>query len=590
MVVDEAGKPVPGIAVRVANYDDRQSRGVTDPAGRFDFAIRSPLLRSTFLLAGTADQSRQGIYRYDYSLDETETKQPVKIVLKPSREILVRVTDPAKTPVPAAAVEVEADYRTIAVGSANEQGTASLRIPADAPVQWILALKSGRGFDYFEHGKSQQGAPGQDLPGTITLVLDGARTARIQAVDSAGKPLAGIGFAPWYFQKPGKHADANIGAGEIVKAVTDERGIATFDWLPATTASVVFFPRSEGYYAPLRATLKKEAADTTLTARLLRDETIRGRVIGSDGKPAAGILVLAQGCGPEFASGHERARTAADGSYEMTIESDQSYVVTISDDDWAAPSHIGVIVREGRPVTGLDFRLGRGTLIRGTVSIGPDRGPAEGRSIWLHQSGGELPKELSGTDHFYHEVAMDRHATTDANGRYRIRIGPGTYTLAISGELLPKTITVKDEQELIHDLRMARPERGPISGRIVVAGQPNRGVAGAKIEGVIADPLQGLDLVLTAESDGRFSPQRRAEEDGHPREESRWIARRHRRDQRRRRGGRHPGRADGDRVGDHPRRTREPAGQHAALLGEARPYGRRERSMAHRLRPEGDDG
>ncbi len=181
----------------------------------------------------------------------------------------------------------------------------------------------------------------------VTLVLDRARTARIQAVDSAGKPLAGIGFVPWYFQKPGKRGDANIAGGEIVQVVTDERGIATFDWLPATTSPVVFFPRTEGYHAPLRTMLEKGAADTTLTARLLRMETIRGRVIGADGKPAAGILVVAQGCGPGSDNGSSRARTAADGSYEMTVNSDESYVVTVSDDDWAAPGHIGVIVPRG---------------------------------------------------------------------------------------------------------------------------------------------------------------------------------------------------------------------------------------------------
>ena len=508
VVVDEAGKPVRGIEVRVVNYDDHRSRGVTDSAGQFDFAIRSPLLSYTFLQAGTPDHTRQGIYQYDSSLMETETKQPVRIVLKPSREVVVRVTDPAKNPVAGAAVEVVASYRSIAMGTANEQGTASLRIPADSPVQWIMALKSGRGFDYLEHGKSQQGAPGKDLPGTATLVLDGARTARIQAVDSAGKPLVGIGFAPWYFQKPGKRGHANIGGGEIVRVDTDERGIATFDWLPATTSPVTFFPRTEGYHAPIRTTLEKTATETTLTARLLRDETIRGRVVGSDGKPAAGILVLAQGCGSGDDNGNGRGRTAADGSYEMTVESNQSYIVTVSDDDWAAPSHIGVIVREGRPVAGLDFRLAPGTLIHGALTIGPDRRPAGGRDILLVQSGGSLPKELQGKGGFYHEVRMGRYAKTDASGRYQFRVGPGSYTVEVSGHILPEPITVRGQEELVHDLRMPRPERGPISGRIVVAGQPGRGVAGAKVWGIVAEPTQNEDLNVVADAEGRFHTDR----------------------------------------------------------------------------------
>ena len=327
-------------------------------------------------------------------------------------------------------------------------------------------------------------------------------------MDSAGKPLAGIGFAPWYFQKPGKRGDANIAGGEIVQALTDERGIATFDWLPATTSPVVFFPRTEGYHAPLRITLENATATTTLTARLLRKETIRGRVIGANGKPTAGILVLAQGCGPGFDNGNGRARTAADGSYEMTVNTNQSYVVTVSDDDWAAPSHIGVIVREGRPVAGLDFRLGRGTLIHGTVTIGSAGKPAEAQNVWLHQSGGELPKELRENDQYSHEVGMDRWATTDTSGRYRMRVATGTYSIGIPGQIVQETITINNGHELIHNFRMPRPKRGPISGRIVLAGQSNRGVAGAKIEGVIAEPLAGLDLVITADAEGRFRADR----------------------------------------------------------------------------------
>jgi protocatechuate 3,4-dioxygenase beta subunit len=41
-VVDEAGKPVPGIEVRASTAGDRKSRGRTDAQGHFDFLIRKP--------------------------------------------------------------------------------------------------------------------------------------------------------------------------------------------------------------------------------------------------------------------------------------------------------------------------------------------------------------------------------------------------------------------------------------------------------------------------------------------------------------------------------------------------------------------
>ena len=44
-------------------------------------------------------------------------------------------------------------------------GSVRLHVPADAKVEWVIALKPGRGFDYAEYGtideygRSQGGAP-----------------------------------------------------------------------------------------------------------------------------------------------------------------------------------------------------------------------------------------------------------------------------------------------------------------------------------------------------------------------------------------------------------------------------------------------
>ena len=72
-----------------------------------------------------------------------------------------------------------------------------------------------------------------------------------------------------------------------------------------------------------------------------------------------------------------RVRTAADGSYELTVPSNESYTVAVADDEWAAPSHVDVKVPEGRPVEGIDFRLARGTLDPRDAHDRP--GPAAGR-------------------------------------------------------------------------------------------------------------------------------------------------------------------------------------------------------------------
>ena len=247
----------------------------------------------------------------------------------------------------------------------------------------------------------------------------------------------------------------------------------------------------------------------------MRDGTIRGRVLRPDGKPAAGILVMTEEGRGRGYTRRLRVRTAADGSYELAVPSNESYTVAVADNEWAAMRGVEVQVPEGRPVEGIDLRLARGTLIHGTLRIGPDRKPDAGRTIAL-----------------YTDVPIDLSATTDAQGHYQVRVGPGTYGFAVPGETTSggtatdviKTdpnnpgvrrqyrevtlewITVKDEKELIHDLWIPKPEEGPISGRVVVAGDPSRGVAGAKVQGLAMPPAWAPTF---ADAEGRFHTRRR---------------------------------------------------------------------------------
>ena len=124
VVVDEAGNPVAGIEVKT--FKDRQPRAVTDERGRFDFPAPSPLLNRVIVLAGTADRTRQGVYDRDFEHLEVATPQPIRITLKPSQAVFVRVTDKAGVPVPGAAVETLASYAT---GRTDENGTVVLRFP-----------------------------------------------------------------------------------------------------------------------------------------------------------------------------------------------------------------------------------------------------------------------------------------------------------------------------------------------------------------------------------------------------------------------------------------------------------------------------
>ena len=252
----------------------------------------------------------------------------------------------------------------------------------------------------------------------------------------------------------------------------------------------------------------EEGTTATVIATMARTETIRGTVAYPDGQPAAGIEVRAFGSGQGMDNGNSRAQTTADGSYEMSVSPSEAYAAYVDDKDWAAPSRLDVVVREGKPVEGVDFKLTRGTVLRGRVVVGSANRPVPDQFIRLNESGGRPPDDLREmNDPLWHEIRRQFGVATDATGHYSVRVGPGTYTVTGPPRTPNEKITVTNEAEIVRDFRMPRPEKGPITGRVVHAGEHRTGIAGAMIEIVPANALAEL-LTVTADADGRFHADR----------------------------------------------------------------------------------
>jgi hypothetical protein len=417
--------------------------------------------------------------------------------------------DAAGAAVPGASVEAY-DFGSHARGTTGPDGSASLRIPADGKVRWVIGLKSGVGFDYFENYRSKPARDFPPPPPKVTLTLDGARTVRVKAVDSSGDPVAGVGITPWYIGKPDKVDEANIAGCPIVTATTDAAGVAVFDWMPGQVErGVPYLVRPGAYSCPERP-LYEPPGPTELSARLLRDTRLSGVVRLPDGHPAAGVLIQADGRGPTDNYCRKFTRTGQGGAYTIEVDPDQSYILAVVDETWAARSFTGVIVREGRPQSGLDFTLIKGTLIHGRVTEGPDEAPAAGAHVILIQEGGSLPEDLRRPDLGEGEARFVRGANVDAEGRYRFRVGPGTYRLLVPNSGFREAITVDgtDEAEIVRDVSEAGPTRlEPLIGRVVErdpAGE--RPVAGAIIEAV--GPGRSPSFTAVADDRGRFREDR----------------------------------------------------------------------------------
>ena len=317
------------------------------------------------------------------------------------------------------------------------------------------------------------------IPGTVT--------------DEKGKPVAGaiIETLPG-LQKQVSTTSADF-SGLPNLATTDVAGIVEFPWIPAGLQRGVSFEiRDPRYHCPKPPLY--ETVDSDMTARVLRVASVRGKVTLANGTPVSGVRLQAEGRGntTRYFRGHTTARI--DGSYEFDIYPDQNTIVAITDTNYAAKSHMDVLLKEGQSREDVDFVVSDGTLIRGTITLGKDRLPAVGDRVTLIQS-------ADGTD-------LVRWSAIDANGFYRFRVGLGTYELRLPNQeaAAPIMINVKDEEEVVYDGHAERRSRVNLSGIVIDASA--KPVANCKVYGESIAAPGHAGFQTTTNADGKFNSDR----------------------------------------------------------------------------------
>lgn len=513
IVVDVDGRPVAGAIVRPIRRNKAPEGATTGADGRFNLTLRGRFLLSEDLIAEADGGALLGLGKHEESRTAAPAG-PVRITLKPSRPVTVRVRDAAGAPVPGAAVEA-VDYGCTRQGTTGPDGAATLRIPEDGRARWVIAHKGGVGYDYFENYQATNARDLGPLPAEVTLTLDGTATVRVRAVDTQGRPVPGVEFTPWSIGKPGKLDQANIAGSLPIPATTGPDGVAIFDWLPARLGGVVEFLVRSADHSSIGSPTYEGKAPAEVTARLLRNTPIGGVVRRADGQVARDALIQAEGRSETNRYCRLYTRTDAAGRFAFKAYPDQTYMITMIDPAVAATSRSGVAVVEGRPQEGLDLRIVPGTLVQGRLTRGDDRAPAAGAGVTLIQKGEVAPGQaadaggLPGGD-----LTLVRWFTTDERGRYTIRVGPGSYDVYAAdslGDRRALLINRPDAATLTHDFHLTRPARPvPFDGRVVERrADGDRPVPGAIVQVLPAGGYAGSKA--RADADGRFRCYRLAE-------------------------------------------------------------------------------
>ena len=440
-----------------------------------------------------------------YAEPKADKKEAIRIVLKPARSVRVKVvTDDGK---PAAGVMVQAlcERNVFPNSRTDHDGQAAIRVLPDANVQWVIAWKDDLGLDYYENYRSWPAIQTDPLPATVALRLHKACRVRVRTIDSADRPVAGVAVVPWTLKIPGKLSYVNFSGCSLSAGLSDSGGNCDFAWLPADANWQVGFESFKpGYNCPDQPHWDPAQPQAPVTFRLLKDAEVSGTVRFPDGKPAAGIAILGEGRGATNMYFRGSTTTDADGHYRLGIYPRQSTIVAVADRDWAAASHTGVQLNEGKTREHLDFVLSRGTRIHGRVTVGPDGKSVSKQIVTLIEQGEPLGEDARKFGH--NEGNLVRWALVDDKGHYEFRVGPGTYMLHLPNtNFQTRRIDVKvaGQPELVYDANAARPDQLRIRGRVVKAG--GKAVAGAIIYGEPIGPTGYAQIEARADDQGRFS-------------------------------------------------------------------------------------
>ncbi len=509
-VVDEAGKSVAGATVLAPNQE--KSRPVTSGAdGAFRLALGIPApegIYATLLVRGP--DNRLGV-----AAVAQKKPEPVRVVLKAPQPLAVQVQGSDDKPVAGAEVYFLWNWSVLGQGRTDADGRWTGRVPADTPNWEVFARKAQVGCEFAvaQSGRGSSAAP-RPLPEQLILTLDGARTVRVKTVDRDGKPLPGVKVGPSSLWNYIREQRVNLPDTSDLWPTTGPDGSVVFDWLPKRQLnSVLFQARVEGHY-PLEQTvswLTQDKSPPELIISMLPTERLSGLVRHADGQPAADIQVTAAGAGAGGNGFRGSTRTAADGRYTLQVHAEQAYVVAVSDERWGAPYRSDVIVHAGKPVTGIDFVLGRATRVHGRVTVGKEDRPATKMSVHAVIDRGEIPAELRRReDTVYRDLSMTIWAEVDRDGCFEFHLGPGEYQLQGPPRVKPVKVTIPATHppaEIVCDLHMPRPETGPLVGGVVDGqGQP---VAGGGVQGQYASSeAHRMFRALKTDAQGRFRVER----------------------------------------------------------------------------------
>jgi len=280
-------------------------------------------------------------------------------------------------------------------------------------------------------------APGYGLAGAYldeanlpeAIPLKPATELRVRLLGPDGKPAANLRIAPRMIvarRGPGGGGGSAAVVPADVQArlarETDAQGRVALPGLPRDSTIHLNILGDDRFVQLTFQDAVVTGGDAVSEAgpvRLKAGASLRGRVVLAEGgKPAAGVVVMAQGRSAGMNIGWGSAVTDADGRYRITRLAPGPYNVFVTlpealANEWAVAALEAVQVPAGGKVAGQDLKLVKGGLLVGRLVAADTKRGLPGLSIGLH--GPARPMSS----------AAIQSAVTRGDGSFSFRVPPG---------------------------------------------------------------------------------------------------------------------------------------------------------------------
>ena len=350
VVTDAEGQALQGATVFVARSSPRPLQpgapaATSGPQGRFEVGdlIQGERFDLQVQLPGYRSATLPGV--------RAPTIEPIALVLQQAARVSGRVVDTDGAPIPGARVTADpegSDAGPLPTAQSGREGGFSLDDVAPGPNR-LTAF--ARGYLQVDPVVLEV-PPGGELDEVQVVLRRGTATVEGRVSGSEDEPVAG----------------ARVFAASV-SATTDGEGFYVLREVAPGHRTIT---ATYGDFSRLVSrSLEVQPGANTLDLSF-RGHSVSGTIVGPGGSPIAGATVTLRGVAGT--PGFSKARSSADGSFEVSGVADGVYGTFVSKQGFAGGDTGREIRVQGGPVTGVTIRLETGGAIVGRVSgLAPER-------------------------------------------------------------------------------------------------------------------------------------------------------------------------------------------------------------------------